>query len=119
MGRRLGTFKGRKRADIALFNVNGQTKYIIEVKRTLIKRELRKDLKRLCDAIAKCSGQEDGNLRRAFLAAFATSKARFKSAERWTREFFDSNDSAHTPHRVCVCGEPCGEGYSICIEIVP
>ena len=117
-GRKLGTFKG-KRADIALFNTNGQTKYIIEVKRTLSKRELHKDLKKLCDAIAKCAKPEDGNLRRAFLAACATSEAKVESAERWTREFFDSNDSAHTPRTVCVWGESYGEGYSICIEIVP
>lgn len=111
------TFKGKKRADIALFNVNGQTKYIIEVKRTLVKGELQKDLKRLCDAIAKCAKQEDGKLKRAFLAVFAPSEAGLEGARRWTQEFFDGNDSAGTTHRVWE--EPYREGYSICIEIVP
>ena len=88
-GRKLDTFKG-KRADIALFNGSGQTKYIIEVKRRLYKaKTLHTDLTKLCDVMAKCASQQGGKLKRGFLAIFHQGKD-YAKVERWTERFFDS-----------------------------
>ena len=68
-GRPRSTFKGTKRADIALFNGNGETEYVIEVKRVPQHDGLHKDLRKLCDVVDKCSLQEGGTLQRSFLAS--------------------------------------------------
>lgn len=122
-GRRLSTFKGQ-RADIALFNNDGQTKYVIEVKRALTRKTLSQDLTKLADAIAKCSKQEDGKLKRAFLAVFLQCKSdvRLNNAKRWTDDFFESRAGQHV-----LTHEPREQKhhrnaystYSICIEVGP
>lgn len=119
-GRKLATFKGRRRADIVLFNGNGQTKYIIEVKRTLSKAGLQKDLEKLSHAMAKCAKQQNGKLKRTFLAVFATSETRYLSAKKWTQRFFDHGDSAGAKLRDFTHKTWRERGtsvYSMCIEI--
>ena len=55
------------RADIALFNSNNLTKYVIEVKRMPTMERVHADLERLCAIVHKCAG---GMLRRGFMAIF-------------------------------------------------
>lgn len=91
-GRPVKTFKGTKRVDIALFNGNGRTKYIVEVKRLVTgKKALYDDLNRICKAIEQCSGRNDGTMRRAFLALLVTHKkgkeTRMNNIRRWTKDF--------------------------------
>ena len=119
-GRRLDTFKGG-RADIALFNGDGQTKYIVEVKRTLNRRTLRNDLTKLTDAIAKCSKQKDGKLMRAFLAVFLQSAGEvgLNNAKKWSNEFLERSGGQHHFEHRGPWQEQDKNAYSICIEVAP
>ena len=69
-GRRVETFRGRKRADLAVFNAKGRTKYVIEVKRKWVQKQVAQDIERLCSATNKCAQSEGGKLMRGFLAVF-------------------------------------------------
>ena len=114
-GRRVDTFKGRKRADIVLFNGKGRTKYVIEVKRRLYRKSLLlADLTKLRDVIDKCALQKGGTLKRGFLAVFHQGKT--DSVKQWTKDFFDNDRiSASVTENTW---RKSGRNYSsICIEV--
>lgn len=85
VGRKPGTLKGLQRADIVLFNGKGRPTYAIEVKRGLTHAGMVQDLGRLRDAVAKCSNQKGGTLKRGFFAAYH--EGRVANVERWVEDF--------------------------------
>ena len=115
-GRRVDTFKGKKRADIVLFNGRGRTKYVIEVKRRLYNKKslLLADLTKLRDVIDKCALQEGGTLKRGFLAVFHQGKT--DSVKQWTKDFF-ADDRINARLTENTWRKSGGNYSSICIEV--
>lgn len=96
-GRPVSTFNGKKRVDIALFNGDGRTKYIVEVKRQIAgKSLLYDDLYRISEIIKQCSRQKAGTMQRAFLAILAThrkgSTVKINNIKRWVKDFIDQDN---------------------------
>ena len=95
-GRPVSTFKGRKRADIALLNGDGRTKYIVEVKRRITgKKSLYGDLNRISEIIKQCSKHEAGTMQRAFLAILVAQRGdgevKINNIKRWVKDFIDQD----------------------------
>ena len=86
-GRTLGTFRGRKRADIVLFNSRGRPTCMIEVKRRIYARKhIVDDLTRLSDVLRKCARKNSGTLQRGFLAIYDSRQN--DNVKNWIDGFF-------------------------------
>ena len=122
-GRPVQTFKGTKRVDIALFNGNRRTKYIVEVKRLVTgKIALHDDLNRICKAIERCSKRNDGTMRRAFLALLVThkkgSEIKTNNIRGWIKEFIGGYDGRVGVKVTRKCWDRSDYGHSsIAIEV--
>ena len=101
------------RADIALFNRNDQTEYIIEVKRKVSRKRLREDLVRLCTIVDRCASHRNGRLKRGFLAIYHEG-GNYDNIRQWTKRFFRANAKVVRSRYSMVTRD----GFSsICIEV--
>ena len=67
-GRPRQVLRGRRRADIALFDRRDRTVHVIEVKRGWERRSCFRDIERLLALLDACAKQRDGSLKHGFLA---------------------------------------------------
>ena len=89
-GRTLETFKGRKRADVVLFNGHGRPICMIEVKRHVYReKDVIDDLTRLSDVLRKCARQHSGTLQRGFLVIYDSRQN--DTVKSWIDSFFRGN----------------------------
>ena len=66
-GRRRKVLEGKRRADIALFDRNDRSVYVVEAKRTWNRRTCFKDVERLLALLNECAKHKDGTLKAGFL----------------------------------------------------
>ena len=66
--------RGRRRADITLFNRQGKPTHVVEVKRFWIKNTGSMDIERLLGLLDACSGQADGSLKHGLLGLLIAEK---------------------------------------------
>ena len=62
-GRPREVLRGNRRADIALFNRQGRSKCVIEVKRSWNRSTCRHDIRRLLALLHACAGERNGSLK--------------------------------------------------------
>lgn len=66
-GRRQNVLQGRRRADIALFDRQYRSVYVIEAKRMWTRRTCFRDIERILALLNTCARQRNGTLRAGFL----------------------------------------------------